>query len=130
LQSLDHAFSYLQTHESQALEYFATANAKQSEIVGNEKYKGLPELQEFVDKFSARAREFQQVYADKNLKEEVKKETSSATTLLSHANTYFNSHHHGQALEYLEEAKIKVCLFDVGGMPWLWHAIDTCNRGL
>jgi len=107
LQNLDHAFNYLKSHESQALEYFAQANDKQSEIMSTSKFQGLPQLQEFVDRFETRASEFRQTYAAKVLADEVRSETQLAQQLLSNANSYFTSHHHGRALEYLEEAKLK-----------------------
>jgi len=108
LQNLENSFNYLKGHESQALDYFSQANGQYSDIVSNSKFNGLPQREEFITKFEARAKEFQDTYAAYVLNNEVRDATQSLKQNLSNANSYFSSHRYDQAMDFFHETKSKV----------------------
>ena len=62
------------------------------------------EVQAFIDDFDKKAAEWKQNFAAQVLHKEVKDALDKANTLLSHANTYFDGHRDGQALDYYDQA--------------------------
>ena len=64
------------------------------------------QVQAFVDDFDKRAAEWREMFTSKVLHKEVKDALDKANTLLSHANSYFDGHRDGQALDYYEQATV------------------------
>ena len=114
------------------MEYFEEAKDASDELYSEVRFLDRPELKEFSTQFDEQHGAFQQLYEDTVLKELKKKAIAKAETNLSHANTYFNSHHIGQSLEYLEEAKAanmeameEEKLIGVDGMSEFFEKMET-----
>lgn len=134
LQNLENSFSYLKGHESQALEYFATANGQFSDVISNPEFVGLPQREEFISKFEARAKEFQETYAAMVLNSEIRESTQTLKQTLSNANTYFSSHRYDQAMEFFHETRSKLSDLQfnprLNAQPEVVQCITEVERGL
>ena len=84
---------------------FADARERRDAIENEPRFQGREKVTEFLAKCDRDAASFKERYATEALAKALKQATSLATDNLSHANTYFDSHRHGQALDYLAKAK-------------------------
>ena len=89
-----------------ALERFQEAKTARDDLFeDNQLQKERKEkVKAFVDDFDKRAVVWREEFTAKVLHKEVAAALAKANTNLSHANTYFESHRDGQALDYYENA--------------------------
>ncbi|XP_004363348.2 hypothetical protein CAOG_03620 [Capsaspora owczarzaki ATCC 30864] len=106
-QQLNNANTYFDSHhDAQSLEYFHNARARREEILGNARWRERrgDELRRFQTEFDANAADYLRRYADREFATELNAAESLCNDNLSHANTYFDSHRTGQALDYYSKA--------------------------
>lgn len=133
LQNLSNAESYFKNQAySQALEYLQQAKLSAAQVLSNTAftYPALaPQLASFREEFTQRAQHFQTTYDETILDNEIRNATSTTIQLLKNAQSYFESHHSAQALEYFNQARDKKEEIETN-LSWFEKQLSTMNTFL
>jgi hypothetical protein len=87
------------------MEYYHRAIDKAAEIALHPKYGKHPQVLQFQAEFEQKRSAWKAKVDEQELVKAIRDVTDNALTNLSHAKSYFDSGHEGQAIEYLERAK-------------------------
>ena len=107
MDNVSHAKTYFDSHRiDQSMEYFNKAQQYCRDVLSEPEFAGRPEvINEFLPNFQEKANAFEESFKADELAKRFKEVTELANGNLSHAFTYFDSHHLGQSLDYLKRAK-------------------------
>src|SRR3989338_5546132 len=98
--NLSHAFTYFASaHSSQALDYYAKSKDYAHDVMSNDKFFSMPEVEAFYEQFEVRQKEFAEMYSAHVLAEEKKELLSLAKTHMDWTIMQFDRHDNGQAME-------------------------------